>query len=842
MSSISKYIIKSLVFLCLFSCKEFTPVREISDFNFDWRFSLNNEIGAASRDFDDTAWEDVRLPHDWSAALPYDSVNALGNTGYVGGGIGWYRKSFILSNSEDKIVYLEFDGIYNHSEIWLNGKKIKCQVSGYAPFFVDITDCLLPAGNKNLLAVKVDRSRYADSRWYSGSGIYRNVRLVTANKLHIPIWGVFVTTPEVKNRSAKVNISVNVKSCYDEPQIFDVQTKIFSPLGELKGASSVKNIKVTDSIVVVDQPIYIDMPQLWSIDNPSLYTAVTEILLCGVVVDQYTTTFGIRDIEFDAENGFFLNGENFKIKGLCIHADGGSVGVAVPKEVWRRRLQKLKDGGCNALRIAHHPASSELLDLCDEMGFLVQDEFFDEWNYPKDKRFNCEERHDDYISRGYADWFEKCAEEDLKTTMLSHRNHPCIFQWSIGNEIEWTYPQNKKATGFFDNIDWTGAYFWSEPPFSKERIKEEYKKQKPLKYNIGETAKQLATWTREMDISRPVIANCILPSVSFVSGYTDALDIVGFSYRRVMYDYARENYPNKIVMGTESLPQWHEWKAVAERDFISGLFLWTGIDYLGEATNKWPQRGVPSGLLDVAGFEKFSYKMYKTLWLDEPQVYIGTEIITGSKHKIDSLGNVKEKVLGAWEKLYWYWPDIKEHWNYSEGDTIIVSAFTNQEKAELFLDNKSFGVKKLEDFPDHIIKWAVPFVPGTLCVKAKGVSNSITTSGSVSSLDIKLDKMNIKSDGYDLVHIEIQLLDENNNLVKDKEKILTFEIEGGAEIIGVDNGSLSNPYNYKGNRVITNNGKALVIVQSIKDVKHDAMITINAENIESKVITIKTIK
>lgn len=831
------YLVLSVVLLT--SCGEPKSPRLEEDFNFGWKFSLNNDIGSASMTFDDAEWQDVRLPHDWATELPYDSVNGLGNTAYVLGGIGWYRKSFTTANPNDRIVYLHFDGIYNHSEIWINGSKVQEYAYGYSPFYVDITEYLNEAGEDNVVAVQVDRSRYADSRWYSGSGIYRNVKLVTASKVHIPIWGTFVTTPEVSKEQANVQLELNIANFGSDTTFCDVMTQIVSEDGKVVEEMTSKNVLISPEGISLEQSLVISHPELWDIDNPHLYKANTYLLCNYKAIDKFTTTFGVRSIEYDAKKGFFLNGENIKIKGVCIHADGGAVGVAVPKGVWRRRLQTLKDGGCNALRISHHPASDELLDLCDEMGFLVQDEFFDEWNYPKDKRLNTHERHSDYISRGYADDFEDNAEKDLKNAMMAHRNHPSVFQWSIGNEIEWTYPRNRKATGFFDNMDWDGNYFWSPPPYSTERIKKEYESLEPLEYNIGETAQQLAKWTRELDTTRPVTANCILPSASFQTGYADALDIVGFSYRRVMYDYARENFPNKVVMGTENLPQYHEWKAVAKRDFISGLFLWTGIDYLGEATDKWPVRGTASGLLDIAGFEKPAYHMYKTLWSEKPHTHICTQALDKTKYKINDKGDVVEKKEGAWKEALWFWPDLNEHWNYKQGEQVIVQVLSNSSAVELFLDNKSLGTRKLKDFPDHIYKWSVNYQPGRLRAKSKTSSHSISTAGVPNTMTLNTDKAILSPDGYDVAHVELQLLDVNQNEVKTLDQEVHFVVEGDAEIIGIDNGSLSNMYPYKGNKVMTHRGKALLIVQSKKDGSGVVKIIAINENTPSASATIK---
>ena len=525
--------------------------------------------------------------------------------------------------------------------------------------------------------VKVDHSRYADCRWYTGSGIYRNVELITKNNLHIPIWGTYITTPKVAKDQSSVHLEIKVKNNFDDQQAFDIKTVFLDNKGIQVTEQSTKGTLLSkkENTFIVDASI--QNPKLWDVDSPNLYTAQTDIVQNGKVVDTYSTTFGIRTIKFDANTGFFLNGKNMKIKGVCLHHDGGLVGAAVPKEVWRRRFEKLKVAGVNAIRISHNPGSKEFIDLCDEMGIMVQDEFFDEWDNPKDKRKNMKEQSVDAITRGYTEHFQDWAERDLKNTMLRDRNHPSIIQWSIGNEIEWTYERNAQATGFFNNMDWSGNYFWSLPPNSIEVIKEKLRTLPREKYDIGVTAQKLARWTKEMDTTRYVIANCILPSSSYESGYADALDIIGFSYRRVIYDYGHKNYPKLPLMGTENVAQWHEWKAIMERPFVSGTFLWTGIDYLGESNKKWPKKGTDSGILDFAGFEKPSYHMMKSLWNDAPELYIATQSLEKSIYKIDNkTGQPVEKKEGNWQHALWVWHDVNEHWEYKNDQKTIVEVYS----------------------------------------------------------------------------------------------------------------------------------------------------------------------
>lgn len=837
-----KKIIWALLIITSFaSCSNDAPLNKNNSFNKDWKFSLASHDDAIKTDIDDSDWRLVDVPHDWSVEFPFDSINGEGCTGYLPGGIGWYRKHFTVNIDANKEVYVLFDGVYNNSEYWLNGVKIGEHPYGYSPFYFKLTPYLNGNGEENVLTVKVDRSRYADSRWYSGSGIYRNVELITVDKLHTGIWGTFITTPHVSKEKADIELLLTVNNNYSEPKNFQVINRILTKNG--------KTVKEFTSEEITIQPgdsnftfnTTISNPELWDLNNPHLYQLITEIQANEELIDSYNTTFGVRSIHFDAETGFYLNDKNYKIKGVCLHHDGGLVGAAVPKDVWQRRLAILKEGGCNAVRISHNPASSEFLDLCDEMGILVQDEFFDEWDYPKDKRLNQWEQHDDYISRGYADIFQEWAYTDLRNTMLSHRNHPSIFQWSIGNEIEWTYPRNRKATGFFDNMNWDGNYFWSPSPYSPAKINEEYNKAEALEYNIETTAQKLADWTRSIDTTRPVIANCILPSASFETGYADALDIVGFSYRRVIYDYARENYPDKIIMGTESLPQWHEWKAIEERPFVSGTFLWTGIDYIGEANGQWPKKGIASGLLDLAGFKKAAFFMYQTLWTETPVMYISSQDTEKSRYIAEN-GNVKERAEGAWKNALWEWSETNEHWNYTEGEKVIVEVISNAEEVELFLNDKSLGLKKLSDFPDRIYKWAVPYTAGTL--KAIGTTDNNSFSAEITSasepvgVSVEIDKQVLNVNYNDAAHIVVQLIDANGNPVKHTEREITFSFNEAVKNLGVDNGNIRSTQDFQNNVVKTSNGRALCIVQG-KEAGTSAEIVIGGQGLKDTKTIIK---
>lgn len=812
------------------------------NFNSEWKFILGDEQNAQSITLEDENWRILNLPHDWSIEFPFDQDKGEGCTGYLPGGIGWYRKH--LKSPEDIMhssVYLYFDGIYNHSKIFVNGQLVSERPNGYVPIKLEISDYLNRPGEDNVIAVRVDHSRYADSRWYTGSGIYRNVKLLIVDKINIPLDGIYVKTSNISDELVNVICEIDVKNAYDYKKEFVLKNSIITPEGDL-----IKEDTCAYSIDSNYKEIYncnmqVENPMKWDIDKPNIYKLISTIVVDGEAIQTCETPFGFRTIEFNADAGFFLNGKHTLIKGVCLHHDGGLVGAAVPKGVWRRRFKTLKDGGCNAVRCAHNPPSSEFLDLCDEMGILVQNEFFDDWDYPKDKRLNMEEKHDDYISRGYSEYFQQWAEQDLTDTMLRDRNHPCIFQWSIGNEIEWTYAGNKESTGYF-GADANGNYFWDLPPHDSETIREKYKKIKKGHYEMPKTAARLSQWVRALDKTRPVIANCIFPCVSYESGVAEALDIIGYSYRRIMYDYGHNRMPKLPLMGTENLGQWHEWKAVIERPFVSGTFLWTGVDYLGECTGRWPQKTTSSGLLDSAGFKKGSYHMMKTLWSDDAHIFIATNKKEESVYEVNSDSKFTDTTKGGWQQRLWTWHDINTHWNYSEAEEIIVEVYTNCETVELLLNGKSIGTKNLCEFEDHIMKWLVPYTAGML--KAIGTKDGkveeveLITSHEPASIRLTIDKECITADHADVVHVIAQLVDNDDNPVRNIERMIDFHVEGKCKILGVDNGYCKSTQDYQSSSVLTHQGRCMMILQSAFE-NIELVICAKSREINSNVVKVR---
>ncbi len=799
------------------SCTKQIPeeLRISQDFNFNWKFYYGDIEGNQVKSISVDKWKAVRLPHDWSVEHSFTQENTAGATAFLPGGIGWYKKEFeVPAKWKDRITWIEFDGIYSNSEVWINGHYLGKRPYGYIPFKYELSE-YLSYGKTNEITVKADRSAYIDCRWYPGSGIYRNVKLVSANKVHIPQWGVFVSTPAVSEQNATVSIQTDVVNYFDSEKSVTVKSSVVFNSKEIAFTKTTLSIKTKNEIV--QQEINVKNPSLWDIDSPNLYRLVSEIFVDNKLVDSKETPFGIRSFHFDKNKGFFLNGRNMLLKGVCLHHDGGLVGAAVPKGVWERRLKKLKDAGCNAIRTAHNPPSEEFLDVCDELGFLVQDEAFDEWNNPKDKRHNYNQQEADPLTKGYTEHFTEWKERDLKSMVLRDRNHPSIIMWSIGNEIEWTYPRYGTATGYWgSNKVGDVNYYWDEPPFSPEQIEKNFNNSEPGEYYLANTAKELADWVREIDTSRPITANLVIPSVSNFSGYAEALDIVGISYRQAVYDYCKKHYPDMVFLGTENWTRYHEWQPVVDKDFISGIFLWTGIDYMGESRN-WPVKGSGSGLLDFAGFEKPSYHLFKSLWNDEPHVFITTQTLDKSPYKIDVASNElveKEENWAARQK--WGWQDVNNHWNYKEGEEIAVEVYTNQPEVELFLNGKSLGIKKLANVEDHILKWMVPYNAGKLEARAvnSSANNSVITAGNLAEIEIITDKTTLDANGYDVAHFVVQLVDSDGNPISHLDKEIVFEIEGDAKLLGVDNGAPSNIQDYQSNKIITSDGKALMILQS----------------------------
>lgn len=794
--------------------------RIVEDFNKDWKFSLENKPNANEPSFNDKDWRVLNVPHDWSIEFGYQKEGeTASSTGFVPGGIGWYRKTFTLNSSDkEKQISVFFNGVYNNSDVWINGHFLGNRPNGYSSFSYNLTNYLKSDGSENVIAVKVNRTAYVDSRWYTGSGIYRKVELIKKSKFHIEQWGAQITTPIITKEKASVHIKVKLNN---------VST---SGLSLKYSILDDKGNKVATKEIVVAATNAIDLevknPKLWSTDTPTLYKVEVQLLQNGKIIDNTVESFGIRSFNFDANTGFSLNGKNLKIKGVNLHHDGGAVGSAVPKGIWEFRVAQLKSIGVNAIRFSHNPHSVELLDICDQQGILVMDEAFDEWHVPKDKSkvYLGDNAASKEASKAYPEHFNEWAERDLKDLILRDFNHPSVFMWSIGNEIEWTFPHYSKT---FDDVNGkSGAQGYEHVPiYDKDLIKKAFDKNitdDPL----AKTAKKLVAWVKEMDTTRPVTCGSVLPSIGMVSGYGTAVDVFGYNYRASDYDVAHKAYPELKILGSENWGDYKEWKSVSERDFVPGIFVWTGFAYLGEA-GPWPRKGLNISFFDFAGFKTARGHFFECLWVKKPKVYVVTTPQTESEFSFTEKEGWKFKMQlsppPVWNMLRkWEWYKTYPKWKYDDNEAIVVQTYTNCEEAELFLNGKSLGKQKLADYTetDNIIKWLVPYTKGELKVigynKGKKATEYVlnTTDATLSKIKVETTKKSLNADGYDVAVVTIKLLDKNGNLIVDKDQEVVFDLSGPVTNLGVDNGWEMSVQPHKTNSVKTHLGQAALIIQS----------------------------
>ncbi|WP_163537475.1 glycoside hydrolase family 2 TIM barrel-domain containing protein [Gracilibacillus sp. YIM 98692] len=785
--------------------------RIVSNLNLDWKFSRGDEPKAWYKGHDDSEWRDITLPHDWSVEEPFSKEHSSG-TGYVAGGTGWYRKNFKLpSELKGKKVYITFEGIYNNSQVWCNSYYIGKRPFGYSTFTYDITD-FVTFERDNVISVKVNHKDIADSRWFTGSGIYRDVYLTITDPIHIDQYGVFVTTPEVSVEQATVAVNVQLTNETSNPENIQIKNTLLDQNGEAVGSSSEITNILAESNLHVDQSINVKEPQLWSPENPYLYTVKTEIIKNNQVIDNVTTVTGIRSFSFDPKKGFFLNDENMKIKGVCVHHDAGGLGAAVPKKVWVRRLKALKEMGCNAIRMSHNPPASNLLDLCDSMGFLVMDEAFDEWEGVKNKWFNG---HNVYPPKhyGYYEDFPQWGETDLKEMVLRDRNHPSIIMWSIGNEID--YPNDPYCHPSFETM--TGNNDSKKP--AAERI---YDPNKPNAERLTTIAKRLVQYVKECDTTRPVTSALAFPELSNLTGYAQALDVVGYNYKEHLYEDDLEKYPDHVIYGSENKPGYDAWLKVRDNDAICAQFIWTGIDYLGEAKG-WPVRAAPAGFLDLAGNKKSSYYYRQSFWSKEPMVYLAAM----PKYALESERNPR------WQG--------DPHWNWKDGEELAVFCYTNCQEAELFLNDKSLGTQQMSEDGSYL-SWDIAFEKGVLKVVAKDRNGNkhtheLVTASAPKKLDIEIDYPELKADGQDITHMEMQITDENGNPVYLADNRIELSVEGPGELIGMESGNVKDLQTYNSNNRKAYQGKLVAFLRS-KTEEGTISVTVKSEGLETTQLSI----
>ncbi|TFF40987.1 glycoside hydrolase family 2 protein [Mucilaginibacter psychrotolerans] len=784
--------------------------RTVADFDKGWKFHLGDVKDADQASAADKDWRSLNLPHDWSIEGTFNKDNpATPEGGALPGGIGWYRKTFTVPlASKGKQVYIDFDGVYQHSDVWVNGHHLGFRPNGYISFWYELTK-YLNYGGVNVIAVKVDNSQQPNSRWYSGSGIYRNVWLVTTNPVAIDHWGTYVTTPNVSTKSAVVNIDIKVKGEPD-PRYYKLITTLYDAQGKpVKTASA--DVKFTkDSTVSVNQKLLIANPKLWSVTTPYLYKAVSKLYRISMLaneplayIDTYTTPLGIRTFEFDADKGFILNGKPMKILGVCDHHDLGSLGSAINTRALERQLQILKGMGVNGIRTSHNPPAPELLDLCDKMGFIVMDEAFDMWKQEKTK-------YDYHLF--WDEWHRK----DLEDQILRDRNHPSVFIWSIGNEIGEQYSKT----------DTVGRVI----------------------------ARELAGIVRSLDKTRPITSANNDPSVTSNIIASGALDLIGYNYHENEYAGFHKRYPGKKFIATETTsgletrgyydmpsdsiriwpsqwdkpfvregnnvsaydnvrPPWgstHEatWKVMKKYDMLSGMFVWTGFDYLGEPTPySWPSRSSYFGIVDLAGFPKDIYYMYQSEWTNKTVLH------------------------------------IFPHWNWEAGKTVDVWAYyNNADEVELYLNGKSVGIKKKTGDDLHVM-WRLKYEPGTLkAVSRKNgkvvLTKEIHTAGTPAKIELTADRSNIKADGKDLSFVTVRILDKDGNVVPDADNLVNFKLTGVGTIASVDNGDPVSHDPFKAHYRKAFHGLALAIVQG-KELRGTITLTATSAGLAPATVVIK---
>lgn len=805
MKQVKKYLPGLLIF-AVFNLSA-QQGRQTILFNDGWKFHKGDIANGDKPELNDAGWRAVDLPHDWSIEGPFDEQWASA-TAYLPGGIGWYRKTFdIAPNLRSKNIFLYFDGVYKNSEVWINGHYLGKRPNGFIPFQYEITKYINKSGG-NIVAVKADHTEFADLRWYTGSGIYRNVYLIATNPVHVDLWGIRFTTPQVSKTKAKANVTVSVinQSSANIPVL--VKTTLIDAKGKVV-ATTQQQIKI-GSTYKDDVPLSFEVnnPELWSTENPQLYKLLNTVFVNGKKVDEVTEEVGFRTFLFDKDKGFFLNGVNMKLKGVCLHDDAGALGVAVPEEVWVRRLKTLKEAGCNSIRMSHNPHADYLYQLCDRMGLLVIDEAFDEWEVGKNKwikGWNVGKPGND----GYHSYFKEWADTDVRDMILRNINRPSIFMWSIGNEIDYPndpYTHEILNTGRNPQIYGRG-----------------YTPDHPAASRLGELAKQLVAVVKKYDTTRPVTSALAGVVMSNETTYPEELDIVGYNYQEYRYPDDHKKYPDRIIYGSENGYQLAAWNAVTDNEYISGQYLWTGIDYMGEA-RIWPSKSNSAGLIDLAGFPKSEYYFRQSLWTDKPVLYLGT---ASTK---TTFGPGRRNLLPAW--------------NYTAGDSVNVSCFTNCDEAELFVNGKTLGKKNMLDAKDsRILTWQTIYQPGELLVKGfkngKEINHQIIkTAGEPFGIKAMTDLSALQHSKKQLAHIEITVADKNGNPAWNADNEIMVSIEGPAILLGLESGSSVSHEDYKAGKRKLYNGKLLAYVQSTKSAGV-VKVKLSSPGLQEKVIEYK---
>lgn len=783
----------------LYAQNKITSTKEL--FDYDWKFYLGDNDAASRINFDDTNWRSLYLPHDWSIEGDFSPKNPAGNDGaYLPTGIGWYRKKFkIPKESKNKVVIINFEGVYMNSEVFINGKSLGIYPYGYSSFSYELTP-YLNYEKENVIAVRVDNSKQKNSRWYSGSGIYRHVWLESKGKVHFENDGIGISTPIIKSNSATVELNTTIKNDSDQPKNIHLETVIF----DLKNNKEVKRAFITVQIDAKSEKIFkqnlkVSNAKLWSPESPNLYNAKVSIIDKEEIADQSIINFGIRSITFSATEGFLLNGKATLLNGGCVHHDNGALGAASYDRAEERKVEILKTAGFNAIRTSHNPPSQAFLAACDRLGMLVIDEAFDGWRSKK-------------TEYDYALYFDKWYERDVQAMVKRDRNHPSIIMWSIGNEIiERKEPQAvltaKNLANAVKAIDRT----------------------RPV-------TSAMTTWDKDWEIFDPLMAEH---------------DVAGYNYelKRAQDDHKR--VPTRVIVQTESYPReaFENWKLVNENKYIIGDFVWTAMDYLGESgigrwyysgdvtgehweRNLFPWHGAYCGDIDMMGWRKPISHYRSMLYNDNEKLYLAVKEPNPNPLEIIE---TKWSVWPTWES--WTWPEFT-------AKEIQVEVYSKYPKVRLYLNDKIVGESETNIDTQFKATFAVLYSPGQL--KAVGVQNGkeveskiLKTAGKAAKILLKADRNNIKADGQDLSYVTLEIVDEFGTIIPDPDLKVQFNVTGPGSILGTDNANIKDVNSYAFPARMTWKGKALAIIKS-KRTKGEIVLSANADGLATVTLKIKT--
>ena len=766
---------------------------ESENFDTGWRFlkgdTDTNGAAASQSQFDDSGWRKLILPHDWSIAGPFAETNSAGGAGaFLPTGVAWYRKHFTLPATDaDECIFIEFEGVMANSDVWINGYHLGHRPCGYVSFEYELTGHLnFGDGTDNVIAVRCDTSEQPASRWYAGSGIYRHVRLVESNPLHFAHDGIFASTLDVAPSEATVGIEMALTNESAATVEFAVQTQILGTGGKVTGSVETDGSLSAHGAKSYPREIVVANPQLWAPDTPNLYSAVCRIILDGKCLDEATNTFGIREADFNAATGFWLNGKNFKIKGVCLHAGVGAFGAAVPLDVWRLRLDELRKLGVNAIRTAHNPPAPEFLDLCDQMGFLVMDEFFDCWTVGK----NPYDYHLD---------FDQWSQTDERDSILRDRNHPGIIIYSVGNEIHDT-PHADRA----------------------KRI---------LRGLVGVA--------HETDPTRPVTMALFRPNAShdYDDGLADMLDVVGQNYRENEILAAHAQKPSRKILGTENRHDRQSWVALRDNPPYAGQFLWSGMDYLGESRH-WPAIANSSGLLDRTGRPKPVAFQRQSWWSDRPMVSMVRRLAANDTMPVDPGYGGPERysqvVFADWTPR-----NLTPHEE-------TVEVYSNCKQVELFVNGTSLGSQPLPADASPRI-WKVTYEPGTLKAVARDdggnviATDELRTAGKPAKIVLSTETQTL-SPGFDHVaEVRAEITDAGGVEIPRANDLISFTVSGPGEIVAVDNSDNSSHEPFQATKRRAYEGECVAYMRA-NATSGEINVSASAEGLKTDSMVIRAVK